>query len=129
MSVSPPVLGSARVTRARAVVLLVAAILAAGLVAGCGGDDDTDADTANESATVSIEDFSFAPADLTVSQGDTVTVTNDDDVTHTLTADDGSFDTGELAKGSTTITVDEPGSYTYHCEIHTYMKGTIEVTG
>ena len=56
-----------------------------------------------------------------------VAVTNDDGTVHTLTADDGSFDTGNLDGGAEkTITVAAPGTYAYHCDIHNYMTGTIE---
>ena len=64
-----------------------------------------------------------------VTAGATVTVTNDDGTVHTLTADDGKFDTGDLDGGASgTITIDEPGTYAYFCDIHNYMTGTIEAT-
>ena len=52
---------------------------------------------------------------------------NADGAAHTLTADDGSFDTGNLDGGaSATITIDAPGRYAYFCDIHNYMTGVIE---
>ena len=58
-----------------------------------------------------------------------MTVTNDDGTAHTLTADDGRFDTGDLDGGKqTTITIDKPGKYAYHCDIHNYMTGVIEAS-
>ena len=61
--------------------------------------------------------------------GTTLTVTNADSDAHTLTADDGSFDTGTIDPGaSATITLDQPGTYTYHCNFHQSMTGTITVT-
>ena len=58
-----------------------------------------------------------------------MTVTNDDGAAHTLTADDGKFDTGDLDGGKqATITIDEPGTYAYHCDIHNYMTGVIEAS-
>ena len=58
--------------------------------------------------------------------GTTLTVTNADSDPHTLTADDGSFDTGRIDPGtSATITLDQPGTYTYHCNFHESMTGTI----
>jgi len=76
---------------------------------------------------VSIKNFQFSPNPIVVKAGAVVTVTNDDGTVHTLTADDGAFNTGNLDGGAKkTITIDAPGRYTYHCEIHNYMTGTIE---
>ncbi len=73
----------------------------------------------------------FAPATLTVKPGATVKVTNTDQVTHTLTATKGGFDTGNISAGqSKTFTAPKtPGRYTYICSIHQYMTGTIVVSG
>ena len=80
-------------------------------------------------AGITIQNFSFGPAELTVPAGTTLTVTNADSDPHTLTADDGSFDTGRIEPGvSATITLDQPGTYTYHCNFHESMTGTIIVT-
>ncbi len=90
----------------------------------------TDAVPADGSVmAVSIKDFSFAPGSLEIPAGTTVTFTNDDAVPHTATADDGSFDTGNLDGGaSADITFDTPGTYTYACKYHPGMTGTIVVT-
>jgi plastocyanin len=115
--------------RTRSLALL-APLLVVGL-AGCGGSDDSSAaaapDAGGATTTITIQDFAFDPVMATAGVGDTLTVTNADSTTHTLTADDGSFDTGKLAKGPKTITLDTAGSFAYHCEIHSYMKGTIRV--
>ncbi|WP_051332325.1 cupredoxin domain-containing protein [Cucumibacter marinus] len=75
---------------------------------------------------VSIANFAFAPASLTVAVGDTVRFTNNDSAPHTATADGGAFDTGRLSGGDVgEIVITEAGSYPYHCEIHSSMKGTI----
>jgi plastocyanin len=96
--------------------------------AGASGGGGTTT-TAAAGTAVSIKDFAFAPDTLNVAKGATVTVTNDDSVTHTWTADDGSFDSGDLAPGkSATQTFDTAGSIPYHCQIHTNMKGTIVVS-
>ncbi|MER7204684.1 cupredoxin family copper-binding protein [Streptomyces sp. CB01635] len=78
---------------------------------------------------VTIKNFAFHPATFEVSPGTKITVTNEDSATHTLTADDKSFDTGDLAQGkSATITApSKPGSYSYVCTIHPNMKGTLTV--
>ena len=76
-----------------------------------------------------IQDFAFGTPELSVAAGTTVTFTNNDTATHTATADDGAFDTGEIAPGaSATVTLDEPGTYAYHCDFHPNMVATITVT-
>jgi plastocyanin len=79
-------------------------------------------------AAVTIDDFKFVPASLTVSQ-DTITVTNRDTTAHTTTADDGeSFDTGNIDPGvSATISQSKPGTYKYHCNLHPFVHGTLVV--
>lgn len=77
-----------------------------------------------------IRNFTFEPAPLVVKAGTTVVVTNADDTRHSVTADKGSFDTGDLDGGGRgNVVLDRPGTYAYHCDIHDYMKGTIEVRG
>ena len=82
--------------------------------------------------TVSIKDFAFAPASLTVKVGDTVTWTNDDDSAHTATSDDKvtpEFDAGDIEASKTgTVTFDKAGTFAYHCDFHASMTGTIVVT-
>jgi plastocyanin len=76
---------------------------------------------------ITIKNFQFSPDPIVVKAGDTITVTNDDGTAHTLTADDGAFDTGNLdGAARATITVAAPGTYAYHCDIHNYMTGKIE---
>lgn len=77
------------------------------------------------SSAVTIENFQFEPDELTVKAGAEVAVTNDDDVAHTLTAMDKSFDSGNLAaggKGAITVPV---GEHPYICSIHPFMKGVL----
>ena len=80
---------------------------------------------------ITIKNFSFAPSSITVAPGATVTVTNKDQVTHTLTSTKGAFDTGDIGSGqSKTFTApNTPGTYTYICSIHQYMAGTLVVSG
>ncbi len=81
-----------------------------------------------ECAEVAIQGFSFDPATVTIDAGDCVTWTNKDSVTHTVTSDEGVFDSGNLSKGGTfEFTFVEPGTYNYHCEIHPSMTGTVVV--
>ena len=58
------------------------------------------AQSATSADTVDIKDFSFSPKRITVKAGQPITVANEDNVTHTLTANNGAFDTGDLGGGS-----------------------------
>jgi plastocyanin len=85
------------------------------------------------SAFVSVQDNQFSPATLKVSPGDSVTWSFEGSSAHTVTADDGSFDSGTLNQGdSFGMTFDTPGTYAYYCNIHggpggIGMAGTIVV--
>ena len=72
----------------------------------------------------------FSPMHAAVAPGSTVSVTNKDSVTHTLTATGGQFDTGDIGAGQTkTFTApSKAGTYDYICNIHQYMMGTIVVS-
>jgi len=78
--------------------------------------------------TVSIVNMSFSPANLSVSAGTTVTWTNNDAMTHTVTSDGGIFDSGNLAGGKAySRAFATAGTFPYHCTIHPGMTGTITV--
>jgi plastocyanin len=79
--------------------------------------------------TLSIQDFSFKPANITIKRGTKVRWINKDSTAHTVTANNGrSFDSGRLRPGQRyTHTFKSAGKKPYHCEIHTDMKGTITV--
>jgi LPXTG-motif cell wall-anchored protein len=78
--------------------------------------------------SVTIKDFSFGPASVTVNAGESVTWTNQGPTKHSATAGDGSFDTGLLAKGkSASHTFGKAGTFAYVCSIHPNMHGTVRV--
>lgn len=84
-------------------------------------------------AQVTVELFQFKPERLEVTVGTRVTWTNQDDVTHTVTAGtperpSDAF-SGQLdGKGSTfSFTFDRAGSYPYFCARHTHMRGEVVV--
>ena len=80
------------------------------------------------SGSVTIADFDFAPATITINQGDTVTWNNNGPTPHSAKANDGSFDTGILTKGqSGSHTFSQAGSFSYFCQPHPFMKATVVV--
>ena len=78
--------------------------------------------------TVYMRGSVYTPASLTVMPGIKVTWINDDNVTHTVTADDGSFNSGDIVAGSKfSFTFTTLGTYNYHCGRHAGMTGTVFV--
>jgi plastocyanin len=81
---------------------------------------------ASATRSVSIVDFAFAPASITVDVGDTVRWTNQDSAPHDVTGD--GLDSGRMQEGDTYIhTFTSAGSVSYICTIHPSMKGTVRV--
>ena len=118
---------STMTSRARPLLLLVTILALAGLSA----IQLPPVATAQSATVVAIKNFSFNPGSVTVVIGvnNTVTWTNQDSVTHTVTADDGSFN-GTVRPGTTfTYTFTTAGSFAYHCSIHKFMQGTVKVLG
>jgi ribose transport system substrate-binding protein len=82
---------------------------------------------------VTIQNFAFDPTPLTIPVGTTVRFVNKDSTAHSVTADDGSFDSGTLANGQEfTFKFDTAGTYPYYCKFHggkggQGMSGTITV--
>jgi hypothetical protein len=81
-----------------------------------------------EARSIDIRDNRFEPADATVVPGTTLMWINYDQVQHTVTADDGQFDSGALDPGDIfMVTVEGSGKLTYHCSLHPEMKGGVTV--
>ena len=77
---------------------------------------------------VTVADFHFSPSSTTIHVGDTITWTNNGPSSHTASARGGGFDTGVLKRGqSASHTFTQPGTFTYFCQIHPFMHGTIVV--
>lgn len=131
----------------RKVVLPVIVVTAVGLLALAGGlmqrsdaslnrmsqSNEQSASQKGEPNTIFIDDFSFKTKLLKVKKGTTVTWVNSEDAHHDITPDKdyGSAFVGSslLSQGeSYSVTFQEPGTYSYHCSPHPYMKATIEVT-
>ena len=121
---------------ARLAAMILPAMLA---LAACSGSSSPAASAAPSVApsvappdatgsAVTIASFKFEPATLTISVGTTVTWTNNDSASHTVTADDGSFKSETLGKGGTfSQTFTTAGTFAYHCNFHSSMTGTITV--
>jgi plastocyanin len=85
--------------------------------------------SAEAEANVSIANFSFQPATVSVTVGGAVTWTNSDGAQHTATGEAGTFNTGALRRGESYSQVfDQPGIYTYLCAFHPEMRGTVIVS-
>jgi plastocyanin len=103
----------------RALPLAVAAVLVFGFAAD-----------AAEPNTVTISNFAFSPAILSITAGTKVTWTNSDEEPHTVTSADGGlmFKSAALdTKDQFSFTFDQPGTYKYFCSVHPHMIGTIVV--
>jgi plastocyanin len=78
---------------------------------------------------VGIASFAFSPNSITIAPGDTVTWTNSDGTTHTVTGNNGTWGSGNLANGGTyTHQFNETGDFSYHCSIHSSMTGVVHVS-
>jgi plastocyanin len=111
-------------------IALSLAACTSGTSAPTGGSGSSGGTPSNSHA-ITIKNFAFAPHTVTVAPGATVTITNDDQVAHTVTSRTGGFDTGDIAAGqSKSFTAPKsPGTYAYICSIHQYMSGTLVVSG
>jgi YVTN family beta-propeller protein len=88
----------------------------------------TSAGAPTGAASIGIAKFAFAPASLTIRTGEAVTFSNNDPVAHTSTSDGGAWDSGEIAPGGTfTMTLQQPGTYAFHCSLHPFMQASITV--
>ena len=112
-------------------VVPVVALLAIGLTQLLAPDEATSSATPAGANAIAIKNFAFAPPALTAAPGAKILISNNDSTTHTVTASDKSFDTGDVAgSAKATITAPtKPGTYSYICNIHQYMQGTLKVQG
>ena len=128
----------------RFLVLPVAAIAVAALATACSSSKSNDnpatsadvgtaastsADTGASGDQVEVKNFAFSPGTLKVKVGTNVTWQFADDTTHTVKADDGSFQSSGLSSGKTfSFTFAKAGQYKYICSIHPSMKGEVDVS-
>lgn len=134
--------------RKRRPVLIVLVVAAAGMLAcGGGGSSPSTATPAAPTAPVpttpaegpvaavtivpgarTLGSQAYSPSPQTVTAGTTVTWTNGDSSTHGAVNDGGAFSSGNIgAGGKYSVTLQVPGTYAYHCPIHSSMIGTLVV--
>src|ERR671932_2045508 len=104
--------------------LLIVALLMLAPAVGAQQEEDQGGagTTAPNTWQVSIGDFFFDPADAAVGAGDSIAFVNEGAEAHTVTSDDGQFDSGTLNPGkSYTVTFEGEGTITYHCSMHPKM--------
>ena len=89
----------------------------------------TSAQNAAPASAVSIDNFTFTPANLTVKAGTTVTWTNRDDIPHGIGSADNAFKKSKAldTDDAFSFTFTTPGTYKYFCYIHPHMVGTVVV--
>ena len=128
-------------------------LLVAGLLAGCGGDDDAessatptstpdaartaeaspsegeDSGGGGDTVDVAMKNIQFDPQAVTAQVGQTIVWTNEEDVPHDADATSGAdFETDLIGKGETVEwTAEAPGEVEYVCSVHPNMTGTITV--
>ena len=114
--------------KSRLVAVIAASLLVVGGLA-LGHRASTVSVSASTSAHIEIANFAYSPARLVVSPGEKVTVTNTDNVDHTVTAMKGTFFTRHLAKGQSMsfLAPLQAGVYGYYCSIHQFMQGVLVV--
>lgn len=104
-----------------------------GNTGGTGTATPVAASSGPVSVNVDMEGFKFLPAEITIPAGSTITWTNKENFKHTVTEDDGLFDSGTMEKGATfSHKFDTPGTIGYFCKFHGSagkgMFGRITVT-
>lgn len=81
----------------------------------------------NYTTRVSIQNSAFTPAEVTVMVSGSILWVNNDNIVHTVTADDGSFDSGDLQPGTSVgFTFNTVGPHPYHCKYHAEMTGLVK---
>lgn len=125
----------------RALLSIAFALLIAVALAACGSSSKSSGATntssgggsaaaspqSSSTAGITIDNFSFSTTP--VKAGSTVTIVNKDSTEHTVTSDDGTSFNVDMPSGQTkTFTAPtKPGTYKFHCNIHSFMTGTLTV--
>ena len=81
-----------------------------------------------DTVTATVQDFLFRPARLEIAAGTTIVWSNNGQVAHTVSAEDGSFDSGPIEAGARgALTFSRAGTFPFHCTPHPFMRGVIVV--
>jgi plastocyanin len=111
-------------------VVLVSAVVVAAVSMACGSSTSVANSCGSSGASANINATSsntFSPKTATITHGQSVCWQNSSSVLHTVTDDGGSFDT-DLPAGQILVhTYPSPGTFPFHCKIHSGMTGTITV--
>lgn len=101
------------------------ALLAISIIAGCKKNKDEGSPGENE---IWLQNTAFKPAEITVSAGTTITWTNKDKDTHTVSENNTLFKSGDMAKDDTfNYQFNNAGTYDINCKYHANMKGKVIV--
>jgi amicyanin len=115
-----------------AIVVIIIAVVAVGGAALLSGNSASANSTAVAATKVDIQNYMFSPMSIKVKVGDTVTWTNKDSVHHNVVADTASSDAPNgplIGLGETySFKFTKAGTYTFHCNPHPYMHGSVTVT-
>jgi plastocyanin len=122
--------------RSRAWVTALALVVFSVLLGACASQDAKTPPAAPgavqpvAAVTLVVRNYGFLPENFTVPPGATVTVRNEDQAIHTVTADNRAFNTGNVSRGvaATFTAPTQPGTYPYHCMFHNYMTGILTVS-
>ena len=95
---------------------------------GCKKDSDDSPSGSPGTNEVWIQGSAFTPSTITVAVNTTITFTNKDGMTHTVTSDSGVFNSGNMGNGSTFVRqFTTAGTFPYHCNLHSGMKAKVIV--
>jgi plastocyanin len=78
---------------------------------------------------VHMAGLAFSPGSLVVPRGTEVSFVNDDVAPHTVSAEDGSVDSGILRPGADAFRLVVNQRFSYYCAVHTFMKATVDISG
>ena len=98
------------------------------VVAICPPQQSREPRAASRLRVIEIQDFAFAPRELSLTVGDTVVWVNKDSFMHTSTSDSTAWSSPDLSPGDRfEFVVGAPGRFAYHCAAHPVMHGTLSV--